>query len=229
MLWGTSCWHGLGPLVLLQAKVRATQYKREYWVITFILWWNISIMIEVVSTRVTMHTSIGREGSLNGLMSIKTVWIIWCGLYSHQISTEHLLKILIVAQLLRFSVFFSDQHSKGSWNWGMFRICVSEIPYTSTSMILSYLALIQLHISRCWLLHFSLITIWIVWNPNPSLEKTKTWNRLNYFYCLGLRPRELGNIFPQNVCMVSSLQNRVEKTWSTEMESFRAEADHSRL
>ncbi len=54
-----------------------------FWVITFILQWNISILMGVVSSRGTMPASTGHEGSLNGLMSMKLMWIICCGFHSH--------------------------------------------------------------------------------------------------------------------------------------------------
>ncbi len=35
------------------------------------------------------HFYTGHKGSLNGVMNIKTMWIICCGLHSHNISTKH--------------------------------------------------------------------------------------------------------------------------------------------
>lgn len=51
-----------------------------FWAITFPLWWNISILMEVLS--LTVPPSIEHTGSLNGLMSMRTMWIICRGLHS---------------------------------------------------------------------------------------------------------------------------------------------------
>ncbi len=86
VLWGAFCWHGLGLLVPLEWRVTASQDKLVL-SIRFILWWDISILVGVFSSRMTMPSSIGHEGSLNGLMSMK-IWIICYGLCSHLISTQ---------------------------------------------------------------------------------------------------------------------------------------------
>ncbi len=83
MLWGAFCGHGLGPLVPLEGRVTANQYKVDlsdhlYPVILNISW-TFLILMGVVS-------SIGQAGPPNGSMSMKMVWIIYYGLHSHQMS-----------------------------------------------------------------------------------------------------------------------------------------------
>lgn len=58
---------------------------------TFILRWNISILMAVVSSRMTMSQFTGHEGSQNGLMDMKIMSLICCDLHSHQISTEFII------------------------------------------------------------------------------------------------------------------------------------------
>ena len=63
-------WHSLVTLVPLFCAV------------TFILWWNTSILMGVVSSRITIPSSTGHKGSRNGL-SVKMM-----SLSSHYISTH---------------------------------------------------------------------------------------------------------------------------------------------
>lgn len=67
------------------------------WVITFMVWWNIPVLMGVVSSRTAVPPVLGSEDSLNGLMSKKKlVWIIYYCLCGHQVSSlvDHLWMIL---------------------------------------------------------------------------------------------------------------------------------------
>lgn len=79
---GPFCWHSLSPLVPLKGRVTANQNKI---VLSDHLWWNISILMGVVSSKMTVPNPRGMRGHW---MS----FVICYGLCSRHISTqfEHL-------------------------------------------------------------------------------------------------------------------------------------------
>lgn len=78
-----TCYRSICPV-----KKHSTTISTKFlWLITFIAWWNIYILMRVVSTR-TNPPSTGHEGSPNGLMSIKMLYLICYDHHSHPISTQ---------------------------------------------------------------------------------------------------------------------------------------------
>ena len=82
MPWGTFSWHGLGPLIPWEGRFTAKQYS-------FILWWNLYILMRVVLSRMMMPPSAGHDGSLDVWVLTRCESYAVCyGLCSHQSSTQ---------------------------------------------------------------------------------------------------------------------------------------------
>lgn len=84
----------VGPLS--HSREGSLQINVLFWMVTFILWWNISVLMRVVFSRMTMPSSTGQGRSLIGLKEM--MWIICCGLRSHLISIERLWESLYLAR-----------------------------------------------------------------------------------------------------------------------------------
>lgn len=65
----------------LEGSYTANPYK--FLLIIFILWWNVPILMGVLSSRITISPSTQHEDSLNGLMSMKMREIIYSPLQKY--------------------------------------------------------------------------------------------------------------------------------------------------
>ena len=97
----------------LERRVTSNQYKV---VLSghLIIWRNIYILIGVDSFIMAMPPSIGYEESVNSLMSMKMMWIIFWGFHGHQISIQLNTYGISWTNILDSALHHHHQHCK----WG---------------------------------------------------------------------------------------------------------------